>query len=117
MPAPKRQRVAPTDDWQQLRLLLDWPEQIAYELIRPVVLFGVTPGERAQQSGEQQIESVAWQPTIEEYIECRHSQNGLSRERMGDVALAFDAALREAIEGLVQGGATIVWGTPVGTRT
>jgi hypothetical protein len=51
MPGPKRQRIVPTDDWQQLRLLLDWPEQIAYELIRPVVLFGVTPAERAQQTG------------------------------------------------------------------
>jgi hypothetical protein len=43
--------MTPTDDWQQLRLLLDWPEQVLYELIRPVVLFGFTPGERAEQTG------------------------------------------------------------------
>jgi putative transposase len=51
MPRPKRQRVAPTDDWQQLRLLLQWPEQILYELIRPVVLFGRSAGERAKETG------------------------------------------------------------------
>ncbi len=47
MPGPKRQRVAPTDDWQQLQLRLLWPEQIAYELIRPVVLFGHSSAARA----------------------------------------------------------------------
>jgi hypothetical protein len=51
MPRPKRQRVAPTDDWQQLRLLLEWPEQVLYELIRPVVLFGRSAGERAKETG------------------------------------------------------------------
>lgn len=51
MPAPKRQRIEPTDDWQQLSLLITWPEQLAHELIRPVVLFGFTPGERPHQTG------------------------------------------------------------------
>jgi hypothetical protein len=51
MPAPTRQRVAPTDDWQQLQLLVNWPEQLAYELIRPIVLFGFTAAERATQTG------------------------------------------------------------------
>lgn len=51
MPAPKRPRIEPTDDWHQLQLLLDWPEQIAYELIRPVVLFGLSPAERAKETG------------------------------------------------------------------
>jgi transposase InsO family protein len=51
MPGPKRQRVAPTDDWQQLQLLVDWPEQLLYELLRPVVLFGRSPAERATQTG------------------------------------------------------------------
>ncbi len=51
MPAPTRQRVAPTDDWQQLQFLVNWPEQLAYELIRPIVLFGLTPAERAAQTG------------------------------------------------------------------
>lgn len=77
--------------------------------------------------GDHRTEPVAWQPTIEQYIECRHSQSGLSRDRMGDDA-SFDAAVRAAIEDLVQEGviemrgnllqlavrATIVWGTPIG---
>ena len=47
----RRQRVVPTDDWQQLRLLARWPEQLAYELIRPVVLFGHSPAERVAETG------------------------------------------------------------------
>jgi len=43
--------VPPTDDWEQLRLLLEWPEQVVYELIRPVVLFGRTAAQRAQETG------------------------------------------------------------------
>ncbi len=52
MPASKRPRLEPTDDWSQLRLRLRWPEQVAYELIRPVVLNGETAQERARQTGE-----------------------------------------------------------------
>ncbi|MDQ6834344.1 MAG: hypothetical protein M3008_13190 [Chloroflexota bacterium] len=37
--------------WQQLHLLAQFPEQLTYELIRPVVLFGHSPAERAQQTG------------------------------------------------------------------
>ncbi len=47
----KRQRIEPTDDWQQLQLRVQFPEQRAYELIRPVVLFDHTPAERARQTG------------------------------------------------------------------
>lgn len=50
MPAPKRRRVEPIDDWQQLQLLTDWPEQLAYELIRPVVLFGEAIVRRAEET-------------------------------------------------------------------
>jgi hypothetical protein len=51
MPARARPRLEPTDDWQQLHLLAQFPEQLTYELIRPVVLFGHSPAERAQQTG------------------------------------------------------------------
>ncbi len=51
MASRKRALLAPTDDWQQLQFQLDWPEQTRYELIRPVVVFGTTPVERAQQTG------------------------------------------------------------------
>ena len=51
MPRRTRPQVAVTEDWQQLILLIDWPEQLAYELIRPVVLFGRSSGERAKETG------------------------------------------------------------------
>src|SRR5262249_23208713 len=43
-------RGEPTDDWQQLHLLTQFPAQLTYEVIRPVLLFGHSPAERAQQS-------------------------------------------------------------------
>src|SRR3954468_6713005 len=46
----KRAQLAPTDDWHQLQFQLDWPEQQRYELIRPVVVFGSPPVERAKQT-------------------------------------------------------------------
>jgi putative transposase len=51
MPSIKRPRVAPTDDWQEIRRLAPWPEQRAYEELRPVVLFGYPPAERAGETG------------------------------------------------------------------
>jgi transposase len=51
MPSHQRRRMEPTDDWEQLRFRFTWPEQASYELIRPVVLFGRTPAERAQETG------------------------------------------------------------------
>ena len=40
MAGRRRQRVGHTEDWEQLRLLVKWPEQQRYEEIRPLVLFG-----------------------------------------------------------------------------
>ncbi len=54
MPRARRRRVAPTDDWQQLQLLAQFAEQRAYELVRPVVLFGQSPAERARETGTPQ---------------------------------------------------------------
>ena len=51
MPTIKRPRVAPTEDWQEIRRLAPWPEQRAYEELRPVVLFGYPPVERAGKTG------------------------------------------------------------------
>lgn len=51
MPAQQRPRTDPTEDWQQLALLVKEPAQRTYELIRPVVLFGRSPAERARQTG------------------------------------------------------------------
>jgi putative transposase len=51
MPKLKRVPIAPTEDWQVLQTRFTWPEQVVYELIRPVVLFGRTPAVRAQETG------------------------------------------------------------------
>ena len=51
MASRRRTRIEATDDWQQLQLQLDWSEQGRYELIRPVVVFGHSPVERAEQTG------------------------------------------------------------------
>ena len=68
-----------------------------------------------------------WYPTVEEYLDCRHSQNGLSRDGMGAArASAFDGRVRRRIErqaaegtvklidGRIQGTCTgeVVWGRP-----
>jgi putative transposase len=42
----KRDIYERTEDWAQLWLLLKWPEQVVYELIRPGVVFGETDDER-----------------------------------------------------------------------
>ena len=47
----KRALLEPTDDWEQLQFQLDWLEQTRYELIRPVIVFGAAPVERAKQTG------------------------------------------------------------------
>ncbi len=50
MARAKRRPVELTDDWEQLQLLTGFPEQRTYELIRPVVLVGHSPAERARQT-------------------------------------------------------------------
>lgn len=51
MPRPRRTGRRPTDDWQQPQLLVTSPEQEAYELVRPILLFGQPPAERARETG------------------------------------------------------------------
>ena len=50
---PKRKRVQHehTEDWRTIQHYTLWPEQTAYELLRPVVLFGDPAGKRAQETG------------------------------------------------------------------
>ena len=47
----RRERVEPTEEWEQLALLCRWPEQLAYEEIRPLTLFGASVAERALETG------------------------------------------------------------------
>jgi hypothetical protein len=50
MPHIRYPRHEPTEDWQQLSLLLKDPAQISYEIIRPVILFGVSPKVHAEET-------------------------------------------------------------------
>jgi SAM-dependent methyltransferase len=77
--------------------------------------------------GQRRCGPEAWRPTVEEYLESRHSQRSFSRTHMGsgDVS-AFDEAIRNALDDLVQAGdisraddrldlaveARVVWGLP-----
>jgi transposase len=47
----RRRRIEPTDEWEQLELLCQWPEQLAYEELRPLVLFGLPVKECAEKTG------------------------------------------------------------------
>ena len=51
MPPHRRKRIPPIDDWEPLQRLTTSAEQRTYELIRPVVLFGQSPAERARETG------------------------------------------------------------------
>jgi transposase len=50
MPAGPRPRRDPTDDWDQLRLLVVSSAQETYELLRPIVLFGQPIPARARET-------------------------------------------------------------------
>ncbi len=47
----RRKKVEHTDDWELLLPLFEWPEQQAYEELRPLVLFGDSVAERARETG------------------------------------------------------------------
>src|SRR5579863_2731449 len=51
MPARKRKRRERTHDWQEIQQATLWPEQEAYERLRPIVLFRDTAAERAKETG------------------------------------------------------------------
>ena len=85
-----------------------------------------------QVCGRRQTREVPWEPTVDEYLDFRHSQNGLSKDRLGPArAAAFDKAVRrqiqrQAVEGAVEledgrliGTVTgiVVWGTPCDIST
>jgi putative transposase len=47
----RRKKAQPTDDWQELLPLFEWPEQERYEELRPLVLFGSSVPERSKETG------------------------------------------------------------------
>jgi len=77
--------------------------------------------------GQQRFGPEPWRPTIDEYLECRHSQRGLSRTHMGPAATAsFDTEVAQALDELTEAGvivrhegrlefgvaARVTWGRP-----
>lgn len=50
MAGRRRQRVEHTEDWEQLKLLVRWPDQERYEEIPSLVLFGHPVPERAEET-------------------------------------------------------------------
>lgn len=52
MPKRRYELREPTHEWSQIRPHLKDAAQIKYELIRPVILFGVSAKERAAETGE-----------------------------------------------------------------
>jgi hypothetical protein len=51
VPRHRRERRARTHDWQAIQQQTLWPEQEAYERLRPIVLFGETAASRAKETG------------------------------------------------------------------
>jgi SAM-dependent methyltransferase len=59
--------------------------------------------------GERSFGPEPWRPTVDEYLECRHSQRGLSRTHMGPAAVAaFDAEVRQTLAELIDDGTLAV---------
>jgi transposase len=48
---PARQQRAHTEEWQRVQQYCLWPEQRRYEQLRPIVLFGDLPDDRAGETG------------------------------------------------------------------
>jgi SAM-dependent methyltransferase len=97
---------------------------------RPFDLIGELERRGFRKLGERRSRPVPWRPSLDEYVEMRHSQNGFSRERMGQPrAAAFDRVLRATVEEMCREGAvsvhdgtlalhveaTIIWGRPFPT--
>jgi hypothetical protein len=47
----RRQQMEPTEEWAELKLRLEWAEQVEYELIRPPLISGVSVAARSRQTG------------------------------------------------------------------
>jgi hypothetical protein len=81
--------------------------------------------------GTRRFRPELWQPTVAQYLECRHSQRSFARSAMGETAArAFDTELRQALTDLCNRGeircvsdrlqlgveTTIAWGRPRGRQ-
>jgi hypothetical protein len=55
MPIRRYERREPTHNWNEIRPRLKDPTQVHYEIVRPVILFGQTPKERAAETGVKRL--------------------------------------------------------------
>jgi SAM-dependent methyltransferase len=115
-PPPLRARLLPIFKryspvrWQTVNLIDELQSRSLFEVL-----------------GQQRCGPEMWQPSVDEYLQARHSQRSFSRSRMGEsVALAFDAELRSALDAATRAGeiewsserprlpvgATVTWGRP-----
>jgi SAM-dependent methyltransferase len=124
----------------------DWEGPTAVrERIRPVLMrYSPVPWQNVsllaeleerglfRQVGSKQFEPQVWQPTIDEYLESRHSQRSFARTLMGaEAAAAFDKDMRATLDALCAEGivtrvgerlqlpvtTTVVWGRPAARPT
>src|SRR6266699_3241486 len=84
MPKKRYERRELSHNWEDIRPLLKDSAQITYEVIRPVVLFRVSPKERAEETGISKssiyykanlFDQLAWQVCFHQ----RHHQISQSR--------------------------------------
>jgi ubiquinone/menaquinone biosynthesis C-methylase UbiE len=88
-------------------------DYVHFDLIEAITTAGLF-----KTAGQKGTVASQWLPTVAEYIERRHSQNGFSRERMGKArALAYDTELRDRIEAQVRSGAIDIDGDRLGGST
>ncbi|MBV9544223.1 MAG: class I SAM-dependent methyltransferase [Chloroflexi bacterium] len=118
-PAAVRARIQPVlmrhsmVPWQEVDLLSELQQRDLFTLV-----------------GTRRFGPELWQPTVEDYLECRHSQRSFARSAMGEVAArAFDDELRRVLAELRGDGeiqcvsdrlqlrveTTLAWGRPHGT--
>ena len=82
-----------------------------------------------REHGRRRCGPEPWQPTLQEYLHCRHSQNAFAREQLSPAEVAaYDAAIAGALRDLCREGvlheadgryhfqveASVVWGEPQG---
>jgi SAM-dependent methyltransferase len=101
------------------------------DFVRFNLIDALVDGGLLRVEGTWQSSRLPWQPTVEDFLDYCHSQNGGAKDRMGlERADAFDKAVRERIQRQVQEGtlqieddrlqgsvtADITWGKPLAGR-
>jgi hypothetical protein len=73
MPNKRYERRELTHKWEDIRPLLKDSAHVTYEIIRPVVLFGVSPKECAEETGVSKSSIIATLGARRSGMACHHS--------------------------------------------